>query len=81
MKKNGMFMPSDIPAITYNKSEPTQNGHQKPDAQLKALTNGHNSTPKSRRLNSNTDSKTNRRTSKERYNDVTITSKNSARIQ
>jgi hypothetical protein len=82
--KNGMVMPSNIPALTYNK--PTtkttesnsktstriysiQNGHM-PDTQLKSkpITNGYHSTPRRHRLNSNTDSKTSRRTSKERYN-------------
>jgi len=75
MKKNGLFIPSDIPAITYNK--PTIESNSKQNGQIKPITNGYHSTPKTtRRLNSNTESKTSRRTSKERYN-----TKNSPHIQ
>jgi len=91
MKKNGIFMSSDIPALTYTKPIPktpelnskisapvysTQNGQIK----SKVITNGYHSKPRTHRLNSNTDSKTSRRTSRERYNEI-ISSKNPLRTQ
>jgi hypothetical protein len=96
MKKNGVFMPSDIPALTYTKPIPktselnskistpvysTKNDHTT-DSQTKSkpITNGYHSTRRTHRLNSNTDSKTSRRTSRERYNDI-ILSKNPPRTQ
>ena len=77
MKRNGVFMPSNVPALTYHK--PTAESTSKlssPPSQLdnqpktKPMVNGYHSAPLTRRLNRNTEktSISNRRTSKERHN-------------
>jgi serine/threonine protein kinase len=77
MKRNGMFMPSNIPALTYHKpttestskiSSPSSQNDPMTDNQSKskAIINGYHSAPLTRRLNRNTE-KTSRRTSKERH--------------
>jgi hypothetical protein len=94
MKKNGMLMPSHIPALTYQKpstesnskiSSPiySQNGHMTdPQSKSKPMTNGYHLTPRRHQLNSNNDknSKTSRRTSKERRHSD-LSSRNSSRLR
>jgi hypothetical protein len=77
MKRNGVFMPSNVPALTYHKpttestsklsSPPSQHDNQ---SKTKSIVNGYHSAPLARRLNRNTEktSIVNRRTSKERHN-------------
>jgi serine/threonine protein kinase len=89
MKRNGMFMPSNIPALTYHK--PTTESNSKlfsPSSQhdnqskTKPIINGYHSAPLARRLNRNTEktSIVNRRTSKERHNGK-LSLKTHSRIQ
>jgi hypothetical protein len=86
MKKNGMLMPSHIPALTYQKPSTesnSQNGHMTdPQSKSKPMTNGYHLTPRRHQLNSNNDknSKTSRRTSKERRHSD-LSSRNSSRLR
>jgi hypothetical protein len=74
MKKNGVFMPSHIPALTFNGrtkqrpsesiSTPFSSSAENGRSKSKPKTNGYHSSTRSHRLNS----QTSRRTSRERRN-------------